>query len=166
MSAIRELLSADHDRLDALLRQAAARPGAVDERPYEEFRRGLLKHVGMEEMILLPAAKSARGGRPADLAAKIRLDHGALTALLVPSPTPQLLAALRAVLEPHNALEEQGERGLYDDCARALGPQAERVLAQLREARDIPPAAHADGPHVMAVVRRALDAAGHGGALP
>ena len=153
MGAIRDFLAADHDRLDALL----ARP-----RSYEEFREGLLKHVGMEEMILLPAAKRLRG-RPAALAEKIRLDHGALTALLVPSPTPEIVAALRAILGPHNELEERAGDGLYDDCAAALGAQADLILAQLRSARDIPPAAHADGPRVMAVVRRALAAAGYAG---
>jgi hypothetical protein len=67
---------------------------------------------------------------------------------------------LRAVLGPHNELEERGE-GLYALCERALGDGAAALLERLRTARDIPPAAHADGPQVMAVVRRALDAAGY-----
>lgn len=164
-SQIGALLSADHDRLDALLRKASADPRAVDVEAYEAFRRGLLRHVGMEEMILIPAARRADGVPLAELAARIRLDHGALTALLVPSPTPRILRAVTAILEPHNRLEEGGGEGLYDACARALGAQAGIVFERLRQARDIPPAAHADGPTVMAVVRRALAAAGHEGLL-
>jgi len=160
-SQIGALLSADHDRLDALLRQAAADPRAVDVEAYEAFRRGLLKHVGMEEMILIPAARRADGAPLAELAARVRLDHGALTALLVPSPTPRILRAVTAILEPHNELEEGAGRGLYDACAQVLGAQAGSVLERLRGARDIPPAAHTDGPAVMAVVRRALAAAGY-----
>ena len=158
-ASITGLLSDDHDRLDALLRRAEGADQGVELPSYEAFRKGLLKHVGMEEMILLPAAKSASGGAAA-LAAKARLDHGALTALLVPAPTPAILDAIRAVLGPHNELEERCG-GLYEQCEQALGSALPGVLRALELARDIPPAAHADGPHVMAVIRRALDAAGH-----
>jgi hypothetical protein len=159
VSAVHDYLAADHDRLDALLARAGADPSRVDLEPYEEFRRGLLRHVGMEEMILIPAARAARGGQPPELFQRVRLDHGALTALLIPTPTPAVLAALRAILGPHNALEER-DGGLYEDCASAAGDEA-GLLARLKGLRDIPPAAHADGPHVTASVRRALDAAGY-----
>ncbi|MDE2141805.1 MAG: hemerythrin domain-containing protein [Elusimicrobia bacterium] len=155
MGPLASFLSADHDRLDALLQRADG-----DAAAYEEFRRGLLRHVGMEEMILLPAVKKLTGS-PAALAAKIRLDHGALTALLIPSPTPLIVAAIVKILVPHNELEER-DGGLYAECEKALGAEAPRVLADLRNARDIPPAAHVDGPHVLASVRRAIAAAGHG----
>lgn len=154
MGAIAEFLAADHDRLDALLARADADLGA-----YEEFRRGLLRHVGMEEMILLPAVKRLRG-KPAALAGKIRLDHGALTGLLIPSPTAPLLAALRAILGPHNVLEEE-DGGLYAACEAALGAQAAGVLAQLRAAPGIPPAPHVDSAQVFASVNRAIAAAGY-----
>lgn len=149
-NTISAFLASDHDRLDALLK---------GEGGYEEFRRGLLKHVGMEEMILLPAVKRLTGA-PAALASKIRLDHGALTALLVPTPTPQILRAIEAILVPHNELEER-DGGLYAACQDSLGAEAATVLEALKRARDIPPAAHADGPHVQGVIRRALDAAGY-----
>src|SRR5581483_6857560 len=50
---------ADHERLDALLRRAFASAGSVDSEAYDAFRRGLLRHIGMEEKILLPAAQRA-----------------------------------------------------------------------------------------------------------
>ena len=81
-------LADDHARLDALLQRAIASPGEIDRAAYAEFRAGLLKHISMEEKILLPAAQRTRGGEPLPFAAKLRLDHGALATLLVPTPTP------------------------------------------------------------------------------
>lgn len=159
MSAIAEFLAKDHDRLDALFSKARADLPRIDLAAYEAFRRGLLKHVGMEELILIPAARRL-GGAPAALARRTRLDHAALTSLLIPTPTARLLAVLHAVLEPHNRMEEE-EGGLYAQCENALGSQAESILAQLRAAPDIPPAAHVDGPHVEDSIRRALAAAGY-----
>lgn len=158
MALIHEYLGDDHDRLGALLDRAAGRTGVALE-PYEEFRRGLLKHVGMEEMILLPAVKRLTG-KPAELAQKTRLDHGALTALLVPTPTPAIVRALAEILGEHNEMEERAG-GLYSQCEAALGPELPAVFERIRAARDIPPAAHADGERVMAVVRRALSEAGY-----
>ena len=53
-------LAADHDRLDGLLRRALQRPGEVDRESYDAFRAGLLRHIALEEKILLPAARTAR----------------------------------------------------------------------------------------------------------
>ncbi|MBI2366139.1 MAG: hemerythrin domain-containing protein [Deltaproteobacteria bacterium] len=80
-------LADDHARLESLLQSATMRPDSIDPKPYAAFRAGLLKHIAMEEKILLPAAQRMRGGEPLTLAAKLRLDHGALAALLVPTPT-------------------------------------------------------------------------------
>jgi hypothetical protein len=87
-----------------------------------------------------------------------------LAALLVPTPTPTIIAALRAILGTHNALEE-GPDGLYECCERLVGAEAEALLAQLHAAPEVPVAPHADGPQVMDVVRRALARAGYDGAL-
>lgn len=58
-------LAADHDRLDALLERAISDPTNIDAAAYAQFRAGLLKHIAMEEKVLLPrGAKSARR-RPA-----------------------------------------------------------------------------------------------------
>jgi hypothetical protein len=161
---IYRVLADDHARLDGLLRRAMTGAGAIDRAAYAEFRAGLLKHIGMEEKILLPAAQRLRGGEPLALAAKIRLDHGPLAALLVPTPTPAIVAALRTILGAHNPLEE-GPGGLYDCCERLAGAEGEALLAQLQAAPEVPPAPHADGPQVMDVVRRALVRAGYDAAL-
>jgi hypothetical protein len=156
--------AADHRRLDAFLRRAMTDAGVIEHGAYAEFRAGLLKHIGMEEKILLPTVQRLRGGKPLAMAAKLRLDHGALAALLVPTPTPTIIAALRAILGTHNALEE-GPGGLYECCERLVGAEAEALLAELHAAPEVPVAPHADGPQVMDVVRRTLTRAGYDGAL-
>lgn len=160
MGEITDLLARDHDRLDALFTKARGDGTSVDLEAYEAFRRGLLKHVGMEELILIPAASRLRGAA-VELARRTRLDHAALTSLLIPNPTPKILAVIRAVLAPHNEMEEEAD-GLYAQCEEALGPEAGEVLARLRDAPDIPPAAHVDGPRVEASIRGALALAGYG----
>jgi hypothetical protein len=132
----------------------------VDRAAYTECRAGLLRHISLEEKLLLPAAQRWQGGGPLSLAAKLRRDHGALAALLVPTPTPAIIAAIRTVLAAHNALEEW-PRGVYERCAELAGAEADALLAQLRAAPEVPVAPHADGPQVMSVVRRALARAGY-----
>jgi hypothetical protein len=154
------LLADDHARLDGLLQRAIADAGEINLAAYAAFRTGLLTHIGMEEKILLPAAQRWHGGVPLPLAAKLRLDHGALAALLVPTPTPAIIAAIRTILTAHNALEE-GPGGLYETCVQLAGTEAEGLLAQLHAAPTVPVAPYSDGPHVMQVVRRALTRAGY-----
>ena len=91
--------AADHDRLDALLRRATAGSGPIDLTVFGSFRAGLLRHIGMEEKVLLLAAREARGGRPLEIAERLRVDHGAIASLLVPTPTRALVAELVSVLE-------------------------------------------------------------------
>jgi hypothetical protein len=143
---IQAFLEADHARLDALLGRAAARPDAVDAEAFWEFRIGLLKHIGMEERILFPAVRVARGGERFPWAQRLREDHGLLASLLVPTPTPERVARIVAVLEPHNALEE-GPGGAYADCEAALGPEGvDAMLVRLANAPTPPPAPYFDGP--------------------
>jgi len=144
----------DHVRLDALLRKAVERPGLLDRASFDAFRAGLLRHIALEEKILLPAARRARGGEPLPAARRLRVDHGALASLLVPTPTPEIVVEIRTILEPHNRLEEE-PGGLYRSCDDLLGEEAEALL---RKARAYPPvkvARYNDGP---GVYRRAADA--------
>jgi hypothetical protein len=153
-------LVADHVRLDQLLRRSIAPTGALDRTHFAEFQRGLLQHIAMEEKILFPAAARARGGQPLPIAARLRLDHGALAALLVPTPTARIVAAISSILERHNRLEE-GPDGIYTACDLLLGEEAWRLLAQLRSAAEVRVSAHADRPLVFAAARRALARAGY-----
>jgi hypothetical protein len=153
-------LAADHARLDGLLQRAATDPDHIDLRLYSEFRAGLLKHIGMEEKVLLPTAQRARGDEPLPIAAKLRLDHGAIAALLVPTPTPAIVSALRSILAAHNEIEE-GPNGLYETCDQLLGAESGAVLDRLRRYPEVPLAPHNDEPRVMEATRRALMRAGY-----
>jgi hypothetical protein len=153
-------LANDHACLDGLLRRAMTAGGTVDGAAYAEFRAGLLRHISLEEKILLPAAQRWQGGDPLPMAATLRLDHGALAALLVPMPTPAIIVAIRTILAAHNALEE-GPGGVYERCEELAGAEADALLAQLQAAPTVPVAHYANGPQVMSVVRRALARAGY-----
>ena len=152
-------LSGDHARLDTLLARAVGSAG-VDPAPYAEFRRGLLRHVGIEEKILLPAAQRARGSEPLALAARLRLDHGAIAALLVPTPTPAIAATLRTILTAHDALEEE-PGGLYETCDALLAADAAGIVHAMASSPEVKANPHNDGPDVMPAVVRALERAGY-----
>lgn len=153
-------LADDHERLDALLERATSNPENIDLSAYAQFRAGLLKHIGMEEKILLTAVRRIRGGEPLPVAAKLRLDHGALTALLVPIPTTSIVAAIRAILKAHNPVEED-PGGVYEQCEELAGAGADEISRQLQEAPDVRVLPHVDTPFVMDAARRALARAGY-----
>ena len=152
-------LSADHARLEGFLDQASA-AGRIDPGPYAEFRRGLLRHIAIEEKILLPAAQRAQGGDPLALAARLRLDHGAIAALLVPTPTPAVVATMRDILAAHNALEEE-PGGLYAVCDRLLAGDAEAMVRAMASHPDVRVSPHNDGAGVLSALRRALERTGY-----
>lgn len=146
LGAIEAFLTEDHARLDRLLARTLRADGTIDGAAYADLRRGLLRHIAMEEKVLLPFARSARGGEPLPLAAALRADHGAIAKLLVPTPTPQLLHELCVLLGRHNALEE-GSEGLYATCDQLAGAaEGERVVGRLRAQPEVPVAKHYDGP--------------------
>jgi hypothetical protein len=152
---LHRFFAADHRRLDALLKRALAVPGQVDLVPFGEFRAGILKHIGMEEKVLFPAARFARHA-PLDLAARLRVDHGAIAALLVPTPTPSLVAEIVSVLGPHNRREEE-PGGAYEACDEMSLAEAERLVQQLRAFPEVPLKPYNDGPAVHAHIQQALE---------
>jgi len=154
MTTISRFLADDHARLDALLARAA------HDAAYAEFRKGLLRHIGMEEKVLLPAAQRARGGEPLPAAARLRLDHGALAALLVPTPTPAILRAIHGILALHNPIEEDPD-GVYAECDRLLVGERAAIVARLEAAPEVPVNAHVDSDLVMQALGRALARAGY-----
>jgi hypothetical protein len=144
---IESFLTVDHARLDDLLGKAERADGTIDRDVYAEFRQGLLRHIAMEEKILLPFAKAKRGGEPLPIAMALRKDHGQIAALLVPSPTPALCAELGAVLARHNPLEE-GPHGLYAICDALADGEAGEVVERLKAQPQVAMAPHYDGPLV------------------
>ena len=158
-SSISAFLAEDHRRLERLLDSALASVGSVDRESYDRFRAGLLRHIGIEEKILLPTVQRRRGGEPLSVAAKLRLDHGAIAALLMPTPTRAVLATLRSILEQHNLLEE-GAEGVYHTCDTLLREDLGQFMAQLHAAPDVTVFPCSDAPAVLGAVRRAVERAG------
>jgi hypothetical protein len=142
---IEAFMTADHARLDALLRSSERDDGSIDPVPHGEFRAGLLRHIAMEEKVLLPFARAKRGGDPLPIAQTLRTDHGRIARLLVPTPSRRSCDELRRVLEEHNPLEE-GAGGLYETCDALAGDEAIAIVARLRAQPTVPLAKHYDGP--------------------
>jgi len=151
-------LADDHRRLEALLDLATLTPGPIDRAPYEEFRAGLLRHIGMEEKILLPAVRRARG-TPLPAERQIHLDHGAIAALLVPTPTSEVIRRLRRLLALHDAIEE-GRGGVYENCDELLSDDAAALLDELRGFPAVRTAPHNDSPLVERHIAETLALAG------
>ncbi len=154
---LHRFFSADHRRLDALLERSLRQPGNIDLVPFGQFRAGILRHIGMEEKVLFVAARTARGGQPLPLAARLRVDHGAIAALLVPTPTAAIVADLISVLGPHNQREEE-PGGMYDACDEALGTdEASRLVEELSAFPEPPLKPYNDSPEVMKHLRENLE---------
>jgi hypothetical protein len=149
----------DHRRLDDVLKLADIRPGEYDMIAYGRFRSGLLKHIKMEETILFPTLEKLQSGVYSERIAKLRLDHGSLTALMVPPPSPAILKALRFILSGHNQLEEE-MKGVYDVCDEFV-QNPEAVLDKIKQTSDVPVLAHKNELFILEATRRALTRAGY-----
>jgi hypothetical protein len=145
VGAIERFLVEDHRRIDHLLSASEQQDGTIDEPTYARFRHALLRHIAMEEKILLPFARTCRRGEPLDLAAQLRREHGEIAKLLVGSPTASRLALLREILARHNALEE-GAAGLYAACDALAGAGGADVVARLHAQPEVPLSPYYDGP--------------------
>lgn len=114
----------------------------------------------MEEKIILPAAKRLRGGDPLPITSKLRLDHGAIATLFIPTPTDAIIARIRGILKEHNTTEES-RGGLYETCDELAGSEAAQLLAKLQAAPEVIVLPHSDSPTAMNGVRRARERAGY-----
>ena len=155
-----EYFESDHKRIEGLLNRATEKSGEFEMKAYGEFRAGLLRHIGLEERILFPAAQKVKGGEPFPSLPKLRLDHGALTALMVPPPTHAIVAAIRAILVAHDAIEESPD-GPYDVCEQLAGKDVDVLLVKVQNAPAVPVLPHRSEPFVLEATRRALGRAGY-----
>lgn len=146
----------DHERLEALLDASVADPDRFDHDAYRSFRAGLLRHIGIEEKILLADARRRRGGEPLPIARVIRVEHGALASLMVPTPDVALVNEIRSVLAQHNPREE-GPGGMYEICETLAGDDALALLEEAKRAPEVPMARYFDGPRATRTARDALD---------
>lgn len=154
-----QFFTKDHRRLDNLLDKATEDINNIQMAYYHQFRTGLLKHIKMEEKILFPAAQKANGNIPLPLAAKLRLDHGALTALMVVPPGPAVIKVLRYVLDKHDRLEEE-PNGMYDVCEKLTEGETQTLLQQLENVSEVPVHPHNEAGYAMKAAKNALERAG------
>jgi hypothetical protein len=165
LGPIRRFLAADHERLDALLASAVRPTGEIDLASYEEFRAGLLRHIGIEEKILFPASRRANGGAVHPTEAQLHREHGALALLLVPTPTAGLLEEIRSILVGHNESEE-GSGGIYEACDTLPADDRDPLLRKMRAYPPVKLAPHFDGPDVPRTAHAALRAVSRGRDVP
>lgn len=149
----------DHRRLEKLLIRALSKPNEYDLAAYALFRSGLLKHIKIEETVVIPEATKMRDGKPLPVGEKIRLEHGALIALLVPPPSDAIVKTIRSILVSHHRLEEN-QGGLYDLCERLTADHLEELLARIQSVPDVPVLPHNGGPRVLEATQRAVERAG------
>ena len=157
---LHQFFTQDHHRLEKLLNKATEQSGEIEMKYYHQFRTGLLRHIKMEEKTLFPAAKKADLTIMNKLIPRYRLEHGALTALMVPPPTLSLIKVIRYVLEKHDLAEEE-PGGLYDVCEALTHGQTQELLVQLAQVEEV--LVHPPNPAPIAIesARRALARAGY-----
>lgn len=157
---ISSYLEEDHRRIEEILQQATVSRDHFEPRIYQEFRRALLRHIGMEEKILFPAIRIATGGESLPGVEQLHLDHGALAAMLVPTPTESILDAIRTILDRHNSIEE-GPDGVYRLFEQLPSNNADAILARLRAAPPVAMNPHVDNVTAIESMRAAVQRAGH-----
>jgi len=154
-----DFFTADHRRIETIFEEATQDVNNVDLEKYHEFRVALLTHIKMEEKILFVAAQKANGGEPLPLQAKLRLDHGALTALLVCFPSPKIIQVIAYVMEQHDLLEEE-QGGMYEACEKLAHHESQQILTDLRETTPVPVHPFNEASYVLDVAKRCMQRAG------
>lgn len=157
---LHEFFEKDHREIDVLLNKAIQQPNAIEMEYYHQFRTRLLRHIKMEEKILFPAAKEINPEVIKEVIRQYRLEHGAITALMVPPPTVSLVKVIRYILEKHNLAEEESG-GLYDICEALTYGQSRELLDELMATTEVPVHPPNPAPIAIEAARRALARAGY-----
>jgi hypothetical protein len=157
---ISRYLEKDHRRIEDILQCATGSSDRIEPELYAAFRGALLRHIGMEEKILFPEIRKATDGSSLPGVEQLHLDHGALAALLVPTPTKSILDAIRTILRRHNIVEE-GPEGIYGQCERLPGIDADRILVRLQAAPPVALNPHVDNATAVESMRAAVLRAGY-----
>ena len=120
---------------------------------YEAFRRGLLRHISIEERVLFPELRKRCG--TTSLEQKLHRDHAALAALLVPPPTHAEIDQIRAILETHNQLEEE-PGGLYEIIEDLAAGDLPALMERVHAIPAIPVAPFSDTPLLRQTIAQLL----------
>ncbi len=150
----------DHRQIELYLNKATEQSNQIEMNYYHQFRTRLLRHIKMEEKSLFPAAKKANPDIILQIIPRFRLDHGAITALLVPPPTASLIKVIQYILEKHNIAEEE-PGGLYDVCEALTQGQTQQLLEELIATKEVPVHPSNPAPIAIEAAKRALARAGY-----
>jgi len=161
---LHEFLSRDHERLDALLATCLRAsdietPGEPETEAYDQFRRGLLRHIAIEERVLFPLLRAQRGITP--LEQQLHRDHAAIAALLVPPPTGTELRQIASILQSHNVLEEE-RGGLYAVIEDLAGDDLAALMARVHAIPAVRVVPNVDSPIVRSSIELLLREAEEG----
>lgn len=154
---IHEFLTSDHARLGALLTQSIANPLCVDDAAYDAFRRGLLRHIAMEEKVLFADARTHHSHVIGDLIRTLHTDHAAIASLLVPPPTRALIETLQSILDDHNRLEDAAD-GFYEYCDRSAADRVPDLIARMQSVAPVRASKYLDEPRIYEHIERMLAA--------
>ena len=150
----------DHRQIDVFLNKSLEQPNQIEMDSYHQFRTRLLRHIKMEEKILFPAAKKINPEVIKEVISQYRLEHGAITALMVPPPTVSLIKVIKYILEKHNLAEEE-PGGLYDICEGVTKEQSHKLLDELMATKEVPVHPPNPAPIAIEAAKRALARAGY-----
>lgn len=150
----------DHREIENILERAIEDIHQINLEFYHQFRVRILTHIKMEEKILFLYAQRANDNQPLPLQAQLRLDHGAITALVATTPTPAVIKVLTHILEIHDELEEK-PGGMYDACEAMTQHQTDIILSELKTTTPVPVHQPNPLPIVFEAAKRALLRAGY-----
>lgn len=156
---INKYFTDDHRRLEELLHRAFTNADYIDEVVYAEFRSGLLRHIALEEKILLPALQEFYHGSPHPMAAQLRLEHGALTALLVPPPSRAIQKIFLGIFAVHNQKEECAAC-FYAACDALPPERVQDLFAKVQKYPAVPVMPYSTKENILEATRRAVNRAG------
>lgn len=154
MGPIARMLEEDHNRLDRLLDRAVASPDSFDLPAYDEFRLGILRHIGIEEKLLMSHLRASTPEHQA-LARVLREEHSAIASLLVGPPDHALVEELRSIFRAHNPREE-GPDGMYAIAEQLLGDALDETFERATNYPPVPPMPYRSGPRVQRTAESAL----------
>ncbi len=131
MARLTDVLLREHRELLAMITACTRREGEVDLHAFDQYRLRQLRHVAIEEKVLLPALAERTPLGPA-FQNGLRKDHETIVVLCVTAPDPDFVHDLQEFIAWHQRVEEQ-PGGLFELYQRHVGDDrgVDKALAQL-----------------------------------
>ncbi len=131
MARLTDVLLREHRELLAMIAACTPRDGEVDLQAFDRYRLRQLRHVAIEEKVLLPVLAGRASLSPA-FQNGLRKDHEAIVVLCVTAPDPDFVHDLQEFISWHQRVEEQ-PGGLFDLYDQQVGDDrgVDKALAQL-----------------------------------